>query len=64
MTPEEIVASVQTEILEILESPDSEGMSVVDLMNRAGMAGFQLGSGVTRSMFEGAFAVKVAQITK
>lgn len=66
MTPEEIVAAIDARSREILASHGAEfgNEYVLDLMNEAGMSGFQLGCSVTRSMFEGAFAVKVAQISK
>jgi len=64
MTPEEVVSSICTANLEILASPDSAHLNVVDLMNKAGMAGFKLGSRTAGAMFEGALAVHAARISK
>lgn len=64
MTPEEIVTSILTANVGILASPDSEHLSVADLMNKAAMAGFQLGVKTSNSMFEGAFAVQAARVGK
>jgi len=64
MTAEEITTSVRTATLEILASPDSEGMNLVDLMNKAGMTCFTLGVRASNSMHEGALAVLKARISK
>lgn len=64
MTPEEIVASVHTAILEILAAPDSASMNLVDLMNKAGMACFTLGVRASNSMIQGALEVHKARISR
>lgn len=65
MTPEEIVAELDTKNRELLESIGltvSQGM--VDLLNQAAMKGFQLGSNVACSAIQGALILQLAGINK
>ena len=65
MTPEEIVAELQTKNRELLDSEKNDARlssrQVLALMDAAAMQGFRLGSNVSLSMVRGALLVQLAR---